>query len=47
MRHVETPPTKKIRFNPDTSVENSGIVELMNLPEGTFSKDFLNHMVSQ
>lgn len=44
MRHVETPPTKKIRFNPDTFwFENeSGIVELIESAGGEIlKKDFL------
>ena len=44
MRHVETPPTKKIRFNPDTFwFENeSGIVELIESAGGDIlKKDFL------
>ena len=44
MRHVETPPIKKIRFNPDTFwFENeSGIVELIESAGGDIlKKDFL------
>ena len=43
MRHVETPPTKKIRFNPDTFwFENeSGIVELIESAGGDLLKEDL------